>query len=109
MLMLAAVLALALSRPYHLETVDSLRASRHTHVQVAGVVTLVRHERDGDWHLVLRDVHGHFVVAEIVPYHPLPRPLVGQRIVVFGIRRIDNEAGHGWPEIHPVEKWEVSQ
>jgi hypothetical protein len=99
------LLALALSRPYHVETVDSLKLSRHTHVQVAGTVTLVRHEADGDVHIRVSDEHGHFIVAEIIPLIPLAAPKVGQGIAVFGIRREDNERGHGWSEVHPVERW----
>lgn len=103
--MIALVLALVVSRPFHHETVDSLTRSRHTHVQVAGTVTLVRTEADGDVHFRVSDAHGHFIVCEIVPYHPLERPRIGQAVVVFGIRRADNEAGHGWAEVHPVERW----
>ena len=99
---------LTVSRPYHHETVDSMRTSRRTHVQVAGTVTLVRREADGDIHVRVSDQHGHWIVAEIVPYHPLVRPRLGQAIVVLGIRRFDNENGHGWPEVHPVEQWVVT-
>lgn len=96
----------SVSRPYHHETVDSLPMSRHTHVQVAGTVCLVKREDDGDMHIRVCDEHKHFIVAEIVPYHVLPTPKMGDGIVVRGIRRIDNEAGHGWAEVHPVESWE---
>ena len=93
-------------RLYHPETIDSIAASRHTHVSVTGRVTLVRHEADGDVHIRLTDEHGHFIVAEIVPYHPLAAPGLGTIITVKGIRREDNEAGHGWWEVHPVEQWD---
>jgi hypothetical protein len=98
-------LALALARPYHRETVASLRASTHTHVQVAGTVTLVKREADGDWHIRVSDDAGRFIVAEIIPALPMTPPTKGQRVVVFGIRREDNERGHGWMEVHPVERW----
>ena len=107
------------SRPYHRETVASLAACRHTHVVVSGKVTLVRHEADGDWHIRVSDGL-RFIVAEIVPtLVPLGRlalqedqlsiepPKVGQCVRVRGIRRFDNEVGHGWSEIHPVEQLEV--
>jgi hypothetical protein len=105
MITLLLALALEFSRPYHHETVDSLKTSTHTHVQVVGTVTLVKREADGDWHIRLSDEHGHFVVAEIIPAMPMAPPRMGQAIVVFGIRREDNERGHGWMEVHPVEKW----
>ena len=104
----ALLLGLAISRPYHHETVDSLARSRRTHVQVAGTVTLVRLEADGDIHIRVSDAHGHFIVAEIIPAMPLPPPRKGQAVVVFGIRRADNEAGHGWAEVHPVERIELA-
>lgn len=97
------LLAIVVSRPYHHETVDSMVRSRHTHVQVAGTVTLVRREADGDIHFRISDDKGRFVVCEIIPAISMAAPLKGQAVVVFGIRRVDTE--HGWPEIHPVEKW----
>jgi len=97
----------AVVRLYHPETIDSMATSRHTHVRVSGVVTLVKREADGDVHIRLDDKHGHFIVAEIVPYHPLPRPRFGQHIEVSGIRRFDDEYGHGWWEIHVLEQWRV--
>jgi hypothetical protein len=105
-----ALLALLLlagdpERRFHNETIDSLHASRHTHVRITGVVTLVRNEADGDLHFRVSDGHGHFVVCEVVPYHRLPAPQKGQAVVVEGIHRYDAEAGHGWDEVHPVERW----
>jgi hypothetical protein len=102
---LLILLALAFSRPYHMETVASLGHSMHTHVQVAGYVSMVRREADGDWHIRVSDEKGRFIVAEIIPAMPMAPPKVGQGVVVFGIRREDNERGHGWAEVHPVEKW----
>lgn len=98
-------LLVAGERHYHDETVDSLHASRHTHVRISGMVTLVKREADGDLHFRVSDPHGHFVVCEVVPYHPLPTPRKGQTVVVEGIHRYDSEAGHGWDEVHPVERW----
>lgn len=95
----------AFTRHYYIETVDSIRVSHHTHVQVAGVVSMVKREADGDWHIRVSDPHGHFVVAEIIPGIPMAPPRMGQGVVVFGIRRDDNERGHGWAEVHPVERW----
>jgi hypothetical protein len=99
------MLALAV-RLFHHETVASMPTSHNTHVQVAGTVTMVKAEADGDVvHFRVSDSHGRFIVCEIVPYHPLQKPVVGQAVVVYGIRRVDNAGGHGWSEIHPVEKW----
>ena len=86
---------------YHLETVASLHTSRHTHVEVCGRVSLVRKEEDGDIHIRLSDDEGRFIIAEIVPYRPLPKPKLNQNICVLGIHRYDAE--HGWDEVHPVE------
>lgn len=103
--------ALQFHRPYHVETVASMARSTHTHVEVTGKVTLVRKEADGDWHLRISDGL-RFIVAEIIPtLQPLPftmaLPTVGACVRVRGIRRVDNEAGHGWLEIHPVEELEI--
>lgn len=102
---IGCLLVLAFVRPYHVETVASLGRSRHTHVQVAGTVSLVTREADGDWHIRVSDDTGRFIVAEIIPALPMAPPRLGQGIVVFGIRRLDTERGHGWSEVHPVEKW----
>ena len=91
-------------RLYHMETIDSMQSSHHTHVRVTGQVTYIRKESDGDIHFTLSD-NGRFIVCEIVPWHPLVVPKLKSNVIVYGIRRIDNEAGHNWVEIHPVEKW----
>lgn len=107
------------ARPYHVETVASLATSRHTHVEVTGKVTLRKREADGDWHIRISDGR-RFVVAEIIPTlskkDPATEyvggdeamgfqlPKIGDCVRVRGIRRIDNEAGHGWSELHPVEQ-----
>lgn len=98
---------LLLARLYHTETIDSIQTSHHTHVQVSGQVTYIKKEDDGDIHFTLTDSHTHFVVCEIVPWHSMPPPKLKQVVTVFGIRRIDNEAGHGWTEVHPVERWVI--
>lgn len=104
LLLLATVVRL-----YHPETVASVPTSRHTHIEVCGTVTLAKWEADGDRHIRVSDSDNKFIVAEIVPYHPLsPMPKLGQHVCVDGIRRFDNEAGHGWWEVHPVEKWRVA-
>jgi RPA family protein len=105
LVLLALLVARDPERIFHNETVDSLHASRHTHVRIVGTVTLVKREADGDVHFRVSDAHGHFVVCEMVPYHVLARPRLGQAVVVEGIHRYDNEAGHGWDEVHPVERW----
>lgn len=107
------ILALLVGRPYHVETVASMALSRSTHVEVTGLVTLVRKEADGDWHFRLSDQAGRFVVCEIVPsltgiptvvgYVQLVPPRRGQRVTVRGIRRYDT--WHKWFEVHPVESW----
>lgn len=94
-------------RPYHVETVASLASSRHTHVEVTGKVTLVKTEADDDVHIRISD-GTRFIVAEIIPtmyskpvFSP---PHIGECVRVRGIRRFDNEAGHGWYEVHPIEQ-----
>lgn len=104
-LLLLALPAAAETRLYHNETIAGLHRSRHTHVRVTGTVTYVKHEADGDLHFRLEDAAGRFVVCEIVPYRTLPAPRRGQVVTVEGIHRYDNEAGHGWDELHPVEQW----
>src|SRR2546429_2120575 len=102
--MIAPLLLLALlqtpGRRYWSVSVDSLATGNvpHTHVQTVGRVKLVRHEADGDWHVQLTGVRG-FVVLELIPGLPVPRPAVGQRIRAFGITRWDQE--HSWAELHP--------
>jgi hypothetical protein len=88
------------SRTYHGVTVAQLRETKWTHVSVCGKVTLAKKEDDGDAHIRI-EAGGAFAVAEIVPYHPLPMPKVGQWVRVAGISRYDKT--HAWPEVHPVE------
>ena len=101
------IFLLLLSRIYHPETIDSMQKSIHTHVQVSGIVTLVKKEADGDIHFRISDTHNHFIVCEIIPSIPLTPPKLKQMVTVSGIRRYDSETNHNWMEIHPVEKWEL--
>lgn len=108
--MIGLVLALALSRPYHPTAIASIATTHHTHVQISGTVCLVKREADGDLHFRVCDDAGHFVVCEIVPFHPLPMPTKGARVIVRGIRRYDDESpGHHWWEVHPVESWQAAK
>lgn len=88
------------SRIYHGVSIAQLKETPWTHVSVCGQVTLAKHEADGDAHLRLSDGRA-FIVAEIVPYHRLPIPKVGQWVRVAGISREDKT--HHWFEVHPVE------
>src|SRR5438128_263124 len=106
-MLIGLLLASALTRTFHNETVSSTHTTRHTHVRVTGTVTLVKREADGDIHFRVSDNQGRFIVCEIVPYHQLPAPRLHQTVTVEGIHRYDNEAGHGWDEIHPVEQWSL--
>lgn len=91
-------------RTYHRVTVAQLSKTQWTHVEVCGLVTLVKKEADGDLHVRIDD-SGAFAVAETVPYHPLSAPHVRDRICVRGVSREDKT--HHWFEVHPVESWRV--
>lgn len=106
-LLLALWLAGPPGRPYHPVTIAALATTSWTHVEVRGLVTYVRKQADGDWHLTLDDGEGHTAVAEIIPAIPLVPPRKGQRVVVRGIARMDTK--HKWPEVHPVEDWTVAR
>jgi hypothetical protein len=88
--------------------------------KIAGSVEDVRHEEDGDIHILVRldpqyrgmlmannrsEQHGDLVV-EFMPrdYGDLPRPNTGDRLVLVGAYVDDTE--HGWAEPHPI--WGVS-
>lgn len=92
-------------RVYHKVAIAMLARSSWTHVEVEGRVTLVRDEADGDVHIRLADPQGRWMVAEVIPLIPLPRPAVGQHVRVRGIRRWDSR--HRWVECHPVETIEL--
>jgi uncharacterized membrane protein YgcG len=81
-----------------------------------GTVTDVRHEEDGDLHVILRldpryvflrnadnvsQQHGGLVVEYMArDGGHLPEPTVGQRLVLTGAWVLDT--AHGWRELHPV-------
>ena len=87
-------------RVYHPVAVADMPTTLHTHVQVEGVVTYVAREADGDVHFRLED-GGAFIVCEVVPWHPMRRVRIGQRVRVFGLTREDKK--HHWFEVHPIE------
>jgi hypothetical protein len=115
------------ARTYRHVNIAALAAGkvRATHVEIAGTVTFVKREADGDLHVRVCDsprVNGmdrqHCVVAEIIP---TLRPLLfcpdgtacsvpkwelaiykGQSLTFRGISRRDPD--HGWYEVHPVEE-----
>lgn len=83
-----------------------------------GVVLFVRHEDDGDYHVVVApdpgyesflnsvnrsEQHGG-LVTEIMPGQRFPQPYVGEHISVFGTWVLDTM--HGWREIHPI--WAIT-
>lgn len=103
--LLCALMAADGPRTFHPVPLAKLAQTKWTHVRVCGTVTLVKHEADGDVHIRLED-GAQFIVAEIVPYHPLPAPSIGQRICVEGISRIDKTHG-SLAEVHPIEAWRV--
>jgi hypothetical protein len=99
----ALVVLILLQRFYWPVEVRDLAQGKvtHTHVQVIATVLAVRHEADGDTHLVLGD--GRFwVIGECIPKIPCPVVHRGERVRVRGISRYDRE--HSWYEIHPVEE-----
>jgi hypothetical protein len=79
-----------------------------------GVVTSVRHEEDGDYHVDVAPDSGYdrfldadnyseqhgSLVTEIMPGQHLRVPDVGEHVAVFGTWVYDAE--HGWNEIHPI-------
>lgn len=80
-----------------------------THVDIAGLVTLAKHERDGDRHLrICEDERcAAAVILECVPWHPEPCANVhkGQWVRAWGISRWDGH--HKQWEIHPTERLEA--
>jgi len=96
--------ARAVSRPYHRVTCERLSRPSPTHVEVTGLVTYVRKQADGDWHVTIEE-RGHLAVLEIIPPIPIDVPRKGQRVRAFGISRVD--FAHKWGEVHPVERLEV--
>src|ERR1700758_4352970 len=108
-LALRLILFALVSRPYFPVSISDLAAGKnfHTHIQVTGKVTLVKHEADGDIHIKLEDGQGHFIVAECIPKLPCIPPKVGQIVIVEGISRYDGE--HKWREVHPVEHIQIEE
>jgi hypothetical protein len=84
-------------RTYHGVSVAELKETQWTHVAVCGQVTLAKREDDGDIHLRISQGAA-FIVAEIVPYHPLPMPKLHSWVRVAGISREDKT--HRWFEVH---------
>src|SRR5437588_11113067 len=93
--------------PYRLHVLGACR-------WYGGVVTSVRHEEDGDYHVDVAPgggfagfldgdnysaQHGS-LVTEIMPGQRFPVPYVGQHIALVGTWVYD--ADHGWNEIHPI-------
>jgi hypothetical protein len=92
--------------PYHPLEIDAVPRRKFTYIEIRGIVTTVRiHEKDGDTHFRVADLHGHDIVCEIVPSIPLEIPKVGNRVIVQGMRHFDD--WHKWWEIHPVESWSI--
>jgi hypothetical protein len=97
-------------------SVYAQHGSKHTHVEIAGFVTYVRSEADGDLHVRVCDsakVPGmdrqRCMVAEFIPTMPgsiaAAKSLsAGRHVRLRGISRFDAEGNHGWWEIHPVER-----
>ena len=97
--------------PYRLTVLKPCRTVR-------GIVSSVRHELDGDYHVDVVPDHrfrrlltgGNFtaqngaLVTEIMPGQRLPIPGEGERVAVFGTWVYDT--AHGWNEIHPI--WAIA-
>jgi hypothetical protein len=88
------------SRTYHGVSIAAVKDTKWTHIAVCGQVEYVKRESDGDDHFRVA-LGGAFLIVEVVPYHRLPLPKVGQWVRVAGIHRYDKL--HQWEEIHPVE------
>lgn len=101
----AQVAALPADRAYTRVSIAGLATTRATHVEIAGEVTLVRREPDGDVHIRVSDGHGHAAVCEAIPTLAPPTPWAmprrGDRVRIWGIARRDRQ--HGWSEVHPIE------
>jgi hypothetical protein len=94
-------------RTYWPTSIDSMWVGhqKHTHAAVTGIARTCRPEPDGDRHIKLESETDatKYIVAEIIPRLPQPCPIIGRKITVYGITRLDTE--HSWREIHPVEYW----
>jgi hypothetical protein len=83
-----------------------------------GVVLFVKHEEDGDYHVVMKPDPGYSsylnddnlryqdsgLVAEIMPGQRFPLPFAGEHIAMFGTWVLDRD--YGWDEMHPV--WAIT-
>lgn len=101
----AVLVGFAFTRIYWPTTVSTLShgLSKHTHVEVRGVVIRTRAEDDGDRHIWLRDlVTQDSVLGECVPKIPCLVPKAGSTVTLRGLSRRDPE--HGWYEVHPIEE-----
>lgn len=72
-------------------------------IVVTGSVFRVRPRDGGGWRLRLVDTGGALAAAEITPAFPLLPPRPGQRILLRGRVRYDEE--HRWYTVDPVETW----
>jgi hypothetical protein len=108
LIVIAGSLMAATGRYWYPVTISQITSGSvgHTHAQIGGYVTYVRHELDNDWHIQVCDSMAasgtHCLVTEVIPGLPLKLPKVGSHVVISGITRYDKE--HGWWEIHPIEK-----
>src|SRR5205085_8284333 len=83
-----------------------------------GVVLFVKHEEDGDYHVVMKPDPGYSsylnddnlryqdsgLVAEIMQRQRFPLPFAGEHIAMFGTWVLDRD--YGWDEMHPV--WAIT-
>lgn len=92
-------------RLYHEVPISGVQLLKEGHAKTCGLVTYVRKQNDGDYHITLDDLQGTKLVIEIIPLIPLKPPKKNEYIVVKGIVRFDKY--HKWYEIHPAEEIEV--
>lgn len=45
------------------------------------------------------------MIAAVLLIAPCPPVKLGQKVATRGIRRHDDENGHKWEEVHPLEWW----
>ncbi len=113
-LFLLALVAVAPGRLYPPQTIHLLASGHYDRprAEIVGIVTVVRHEADGDLHVRVEGIapkDDSFVIVEIVPELPpgpgRVKPRVGDKVRVRGIVRWDGL--HKWAELHPVVSLEV--
>lgn len=90
---------------YPLENIHDINTSKYSgpRATIIGTVIDVLKSGDGDWHITIRGKGGD-MVTEIAPEYPLPIPLLGEKIRIWGVTRYD--IAHRWWEIHPVFGWQ---